>query len=148
MASSPLIVDAQLSPNLVGPRFRQSPMTARAQQRGCLVVGVTEPTSRPGRQRSLRYTPKAGRKNSSGQVRNDGRAQVESHLGRNRLTLDAPYKATLILQAVSWYLRYPLSYRDIEELFLERGLAVDHSTLNGLDGVDAPDGISVPEWGC
>ena len=40
------------------------------------------------------------------------------------------YEATLILQAVSWYLRYPLSYRDIEELFLERGLAVDHSTLN------------------
>src|SRR5215217_9434145 len=89
LASSPLIVDAQLSPNLVRPRLRQSPMTARAQQRGCLVVGVTEPTSRPGRQRSLRYTPKAGRKNSSGQVRNDGRGQVESHLGRNRLTLDA-----------------------------------------------------------
>jgi transposase, IS6 family len=40
------------------------------------------------------------------------------------------FEATLILQAVSWYLRYPLSYRDIEELFRERGLAVDHSTLN------------------
>ena len=40
------------------------------------------------------------------------------------------YEASLILQAVSWYLRYPLSYRDIEELFLERGLEVDHSTLN------------------
>ena len=24
------------------------------------------------------------------------------------------YEATLILQAVAWYLRYPLSYRDIE----------------------------------
>jgi hypothetical protein len=32
------------------------------------------------------------------------------------------YEAALILQAVSWYLRYPLSYRDIEKLFLERGL--------------------------
>src|SRR3954467_7405627 len=40
------------------------------------------------------------------------------------------FEATLILQAVSWYLRYPLSYRDIEELLLERGLEVDHSTLN------------------
>src|SRR4051794_3741019 len=40
------------------------------------------------------------------------------------------YEATLILQAVSWYLRYPLSYRDIKELFLERGLAVDHAILN------------------
>jgi transposase-like protein len=40
------------------------------------------------------------------------------------------FEATLILQAVSWYLRYPLSYRDIEELFRERGVQVDHSTLN------------------
>ena len=34
------------------------------------------------------------------------------------------------MQAVSWYLRYALSDRDIEERFLERGLEVDHSTLN------------------
>ena len=40
------------------------------------------------------------------------------------------FEAALIVQAVSWYLRYPLSYRDIEELFLERGLAVDHATVN------------------
>ena len=40
------------------------------------------------------------------------------------------YEAALIIQAVSWYLRYPLSYRDIEEMLLERGLEVDHSTLN------------------
>jgi len=31
---------------------------------------------------------------------------------------------------VNWYLRYCLSYRDIEELLLERGVNVDHSTLN------------------
>ncbi len=40
------------------------------------------------------------------------------------------YEASLIVQAGSRYLRYPLSYRDIEEMFLERGFAVDHSTLN------------------
>jgi transposase-like protein len=40
------------------------------------------------------------------------------------------FEAWLILQAVSWYLRYPLSYRNIEEMFLERGFDVDHSTLN------------------
>ncbi|MFJ7441627.1 IS6 family transposase, partial [Methylorubrum thiocyanatum] len=40
------------------------------------------------------------------------------------------FEATLIVQAVSWSLRYPLSYRDIEEMLLERGLEVDHSTLN------------------
>src|SRR3954452_4801764 len=39
------------------------------------------------------------------------------------------FEASLILQAVSCYLRYPLSYREIEELFLERGLEADHSTL-------------------
>ena len=38
----------------------------------------------------------------------------------------------IILWAVHWYLRYALSYRDIEELFLERGVCVDHSTLNRL----------------
>jgi hypothetical protein len=48
------------------------------------------------------------------------------------------YEATLILQAVSWYLRYPLSYRDIEELFRERGLEVDHATLNRWVLADAP----------
>ena len=40
------------------------------------------------------------------------------------------FEATVIVQAVSWYLRYPLSYRDIEEMLLERGLEVDHSTVN------------------
>ena len=40
------------------------------------------------------------------------------------------FEAGLIVQAVSWYLRYPLSYRGIEELLLERGLEVDHSTVN------------------
>src|SRR4051794_1528391 len=40
------------------------------------------------------------------------------------------FEASLILQVVSWYLRYPLSYRDIEELFRERGLVVDHATVN------------------
>ncbi len=31
---------------------------------------------------------------------------------------------------VRWYLAYALSYRDVEELALERGLKVDHSTIN------------------
>ena len=36
----------------------------------------------------------------------------------------------LIIQAVSWYLRYPLSYRDLASLFAERGFDVDHATIN------------------
>jgi len=30
---------------------------------------------------------------------------------------------------VRWYLRYSLSYRDLEEIMAERGLAVDHVTI-------------------
>ncbi len=36
----------------------------------------------------------------------------------------------LILQALRWYLSYPLSYRHVEELMKERGVNVDHSTIN------------------
>jgi len=40
------------------------------------------------------------------------------------------FKKDMILMLVRWYLAYSLSYRDIEELALERGLKVDHSTIN------------------
>ena len=35
----------------------------------------------------------------------------------------------VILLAVRWYLRYSLSYRDLEEILAERGIDVDHVTL-------------------
>jgi IS6 family transposase len=35
----------------------------------------------------------------------------------------------LITVAVRWYLRYGLSYRDVEELLAERGVEVDHVTV-------------------
>jgi transposase-like protein len=35
----------------------------------------------------------------------------------------------IILLCVRWYLRYSLSYRDLEEIMAERGLRVDHSTI-------------------
>ena len=35
----------------------------------------------------------------------------------------------VIVLAVRWYLRYGLSYRDLEELLAERGIEVDHVTL-------------------
>ena len=35
----------------------------------------------------------------------------------------------VIVLAVRWYLRYGLSYRDLEELLAERGVEVDHVTL-------------------
>jgi transposase-like protein len=39
------------------------------------------------------------------------------------------FQAELILLCVRWYLRYALSYRDLEELMLERGLHIDHTTI-------------------
>lgn len=40
------------------------------------------------------------------------------------------FEKEIILMAVRWYLAYALSYRNIEELMLERGVKVDHSTVN------------------
>jgi transposase, IS6 family len=39
------------------------------------------------------------------------------------------FEAEIILLCVRWYLRYSLSYRDLEELMRERGLRVDHTTI-------------------
>jgi transposase, IS6 family len=39
------------------------------------------------------------------------------------------FEAEIVLCAVRWYLRYALSYRDIEELMHERGVSVDHTTV-------------------
>jgi hypothetical protein len=36
----------------------------------------------------------------------------------------------VIMLAVRWYLRYGLSYRDVEELLTERGIEVDHVTIH------------------
>jgi hypothetical protein len=35
----------------------------------------------------------------------------------------------VIVLAVRWYLRFSLSYRDVEELLAERGVKVDHVTV-------------------
>jgi transposase-like protein len=35
----------------------------------------------------------------------------------------------VIVLAVRWYLRFGLSYRDVEELLAERGIEVDHTTI-------------------
>jgi IS6 family transposase len=55
---------------------------------------------------------------------------IAEKLKRRNGFKDRHFEALLILPAISWYLPHPLSYRDIEEPFLERGLEVDHSTLN------------------
>ena len=36
----------------------------------------------------------------------------------------------VIMLAVRWYLRYGLSYRDVDEPLTERGIEVDHVTIH------------------
>jgi transposase, IS6 family len=56
---------------------------------------------------------------------------------RCRFRLPAPkssfagfrFPPEVITVAVRWYLRYGLSYRDVEELLAERGIEVDHVTI-------------------
>ena len=38
----------------------------------------------------------------------------------------------VIVLCVRWYLRYSLSYRDLEEMMTERGVSVDYSTIGGF----------------
>ena len=40
------------------------------------------------------------------------------------------FEREIILWAVRWYIAYPISYRQLEEMMSERGVTVDHSTLN------------------
>jgi hypothetical protein len=44
------------------------------------------------------------------------------------------FPAEVILWAVRWYLQFPLSYRDLERILADRGVAVDHTTMYRLPG--------------
>jgi transposase-like protein len=52
---------------------------------------------------------------------------------RSRYDPSAPagyrFSREVIAVAVHWYLRFGLSYRDVEELLAERGIEVDHVTI-------------------
>ena len=40
------------------------------------------------------------------------------------------FEQGIILWGVRWYVAYPISYRQLEEMMEERGVTVDHATLN------------------
>ena len=40
------------------------------------------------------------------------------------------FEREVILWGIRWYVAYPISYRQLEEMLQERGVEVDHSTLN------------------
>ncbi len=55
----------------------------------------------------------------------------------------------ILLWGVQWYVVYPISYRQLEEMMGERGVAVDHATLNRWVIKYAPRemGLFVPRSG-
>src|SRR5215218_1979530 len=40
------------------------------------------------------------------------------------------FEREIILWGVRWYVAYPISYRQLEEMMGKRGVTVDHATLN------------------
>ncbi|MDC7253074.1 hypothetical protein NMY25_001942 [Wohlfahrtiimonas chitiniclastica] len=40
------------------------------------------------------------------------------------------YPTEIIMLCLRWYLSYSLSLRNLEEMMLERGIIVDHSTIH------------------
>ena len=58
-----------------------------------------------------------GKRRQAAQVRQD-----KSFKGRQ-------FAAEVILWAVRWYLMFPVSYRDLELMLLDRGVEVDHTTI-------------------
>ncbi len=59
--------------------------------------------------------------------------KVGDTLARGFVVIDfkgAQFPKPVILFAVFFYVRYAVSYRDLEEIMAERGVVVDHATLN------------------
>ena len=50
-------------------------------------------------------------------------------MGRGNCFKGRQFTAEVILWAVRWYLMFPVSYRDLELMLLDRGVEVDHTTI-------------------
>jgi hypothetical protein len=50
----------------------------------------------------------------------------------------AHFPDDIILMGVRWYVAYPLSYRHVEELMEERGVPIDHATIQRWVVQDSP----------
>src|SRR5262245_52534111 len=64
-----------------------------------------------------------------------------THRGRETRAVSfkgAHFPQELILMGVRWYLAYPLRYRHVEELMAERGVPVDHATIQRWVVKDRP----------
>jgi transposase, IS6 family len=59
----------------------------------------------------------------------NSRRHLRSHPTPRSAFAGFPFPPEVITLAIRWYLRYGLSYRDVEELLAERGIEVDHVTV-------------------
>ena len=58
------------------------------------------------------------------------------------------FRDEIILWAVRWHCRYGISYRDLEEMLEERGVAVDHATIHRWVQACAPEIERRLRWHC
>src|SRR5918995_1200493 len=99
------------------------------QARPPAIMWVSKPITRPDRRAGLPIIPGA----VAAAVR------VQTRIMRTRHPRPAAivgsafagfcFPPDVIVLAVRWYLRFALSYRDVEELLAERGIEVDHVTV-------------------
>jgi hypothetical protein len=52
-----------------------------------------------------------------------------ARVGQDRAFKGRQFTAEVILWAVRWYLMFPISYRDLALMLLDRGVEVDHTTI-------------------
>lgn len=56
------------------------------------------------------------------------------------------FKYDIIIWAVRWYCKYGISYRDVEEMLTERGVAVDHTTIYRWVQYYSPKMLDALKW--
>lgn len=79
---------------------------------------------------SVSIIPVVSQKQVGGKVGKPKTSNLAFPMSNPSLFKWRPFLPEIILLNVRWYCRYPLSYRDLEEMMQERGVEVDHSTLN------------------
>src|ERR1700721_4146691 len=58
-----------------------------------------------------------------------GDARAGIGMGLGNCFKGRQFTAEVILWAARWYLMFPVSYRDLELMLLDRGVEVDHTTI-------------------
>ena len=69
----------------------------------------------------------------SGRNRGMTRRRRATQVRRDRAFKGRQFNAEVILWAVRWYLMFPISYRDLELMLLDRGVEVDRGGRGNSD---------------